>query len=355
MTLKKGDKVKFLNDVGGGVITRIENKLAYVRNMDGFEVPVTLSQLLKAEVEGETSTPFAAAEKEIPVASPCGEPPHIPEQGLDYIDLSEEAEENIDTSVSILLAWTVSQKKGENFYDLYLINDCSYHIMYVSTRVLGGACRGIQAGMLENDSSIHLAEIPESELREITDIRLEALFFKKGTFMPQEPVRYKLKIDDFYLMDPARYIPNDYLEEKALIFNVTEEFLLAEIENVARTGLAQPEKEKKHIDMFPEKPAVKKKTKQPTEEIDLHIEQLIDTDPKQLSAGEILDIQMGRFNIALEGAIRNRQKRIIFIHGVGNGRLRHEIHRALDRRIPKLRYQDASFKEYGYGATLVFL
>jgi hypothetical protein len=48
-------------------------------------------------------------------------------------------------------------------------------------------------------------------------------------------------------------------------------------------------------------------------------------------------------------------RKIVFIHGVGNGKLKLEIRRSLDRDYPQLKYQDASFQEYGYGATMVIL
>jgi len=90
------------------------------------------------------------------------------------------------------------------------------------------------------------------------------------------------------------------------------------------------------------------------EEVDLHIEELID-DHSALSGREVLDIQMARFATALEGAIRGTTKRIVFIHGIGNGKLKYEIRKTLDKKYPKLIYQDASFKEYGYGATMVIV
>ncbi len=63
--------------------------------------------------------------------------------------------------------------------------------------------------------------------------------------------------------------------------------------------------------------------------------------------------------MALEGALKaggkSTPKRIVFIHGVGKGKLRYEIEKELRRNYPKLRYQDASFAEYGYGAIMIFL
>jgi dsDNA-specific endonuclease/ATPase MutS2 len=51
----------------------------------------------------------------------------------------------------------------------------------------------------------------------------------------------------------------------------------------------------------------------------------------------------------------HKSKKIVFIHGVGNGKLKHELRRILDAEYKNLRYQDASFKEYGFGATMVLL
>lgn len=42
---QKGDKVRFLNSVGGGVVTRIEGNIAYVEDEDGFETPILVKEL----------------------------------------------------------------------------------------------------------------------------------------------------------------------------------------------------------------------------------------------------------------------------------------------------------------------
>jgi len=356
MTFKKGDRVKFLNDIGGGVVTRVDYKTIYVENEDGFEVPATGSQLLRAEVPQTEVSPFTAVSTRQEVSAETFNPfEPLSETPPDYIDLSGDADEtNIDASVNILLSWIPQQKKnGKTVYDLYLVNDCGYHIMYVSAMISEGAYRGIQAGMLENDTTIHLARISGEKLKTINSIRLEILFFKKGAYLPQEPMRYELNIDEFYLTDAINYVTNTYFDEKALIFNISEEYLMTEIENVARNAQKQFEKQKKQIDhSFPKPP--KKVQVNEMEEVDLHIEQLVDN-PKTLTPVEMLDMQMKHFIVALEGAICNRTKRIVFIHGVGNGRLRLEIQRNLNHKYPKLRHQDASFKEYGYGATMVII
>lgn len=88
--------------------------------------------------------------------------------------------------------------------------------------------------------------------------------------------------------------------------------------------------------------------------IDLHIENLIDS-YKGMSNGEILKIQMTRFKRFLNNSIDRRQRKVVVIHGVGEGVLRHEIRKELDIYHPYFEYYDASYEEFGYGATEIRL
>ena len=97
-----------------------------------------------------------------------------------------------------------------------------------------------------------------------------------------------------------------------------------------------------------------KEVKGGPKEIDLHIETLID-DHRNMDNGQILEIQLSRFRTSLETALLHKGNRIVFIHGVGNGKLKFELRKILDTEYKKVRYQDASFKEYGYGATMVLI
>ena len=48
-----------------------------------------------------------------------------------------------------------------------------------------------------------------------------------------------------------------------------------------------------------------------------------------------------------------REQKIVFSHGKGDGVLRIAWLGDLKRKYNTCRYQDASFQEYGFGATLV--
>ena len=85
--------------------------------------------------------------------------------------------------------------------------------------------------------------------------------------------------------------------------------------------------------------------------MDLHIEELIDK-PAGLSNFEMLNIQLERFEKELDAAIEKQMKKVIFIHGVGNGRLKQEITSIL-KTTKGVTFHDASYKDFGYGATQV--
>jgi len=99
-----------------------------------------------------------------------------------------------------------------------------------------------------------------------------------------------------------------------------------------------------------EEPVRKKKAGDPSVwEVDLHIEELVEQ-YRHLSNGEILEIQLHHFHKFLRLAMEKRIPKVVVIHGVGTGRLREEI-RAELLRYKNMEFYDASYREYGQGAT----
>ena len=88
--------------------------------------------------------------------------------------------------------------------------------------------------------------------------------------------------------------------------------------------------------------------------IDLHIHELID-DQSGLQDRTKLDIQLNHFERMMRIAGEQRVKRVIFIHGVGQGVLRHQIRSRLDSYSPDCTVRDGNPREYGAGATEVIL
>jgi len=94
-----------------------------------------------------------------------------------------------------------------------------------------------------------------------------------------------------------------------------------------------------------------KKRHRPTFVVDLHIHQLKDS-TKGMTNFDMLNLQLDTARGQLEFAIRERMPKLVFIHGVGEGVLKQELHTIL-RRYNNVTFYDADYKEFGLGATEV--
>lgn len=88
-------------------------------------------------------------------------------------------------------------------------------------------------------------------------------------------------------------------------------------------------------------------------EIDLHIEELID-DTRGMTSGDKLIYQISYIKNKMEQAIEKRISKIVFIHGKGAGVLKAELYSIL-KKYPNVSFYDASYREYGTGATEVII
>lgn len=87
--------------------------------------------------------------------------------------------------------------------------------------------------------------------------------------------------------------------------------------------------------------------------IDLHIEKLTN-DRKHLSNYEILSLQLKTFEKYYHLALAHHQHSLIVIHGVGEGRLRDEIHDLLRLKKEVKSFVNQYHPNFGYGATEIF-
>ena len=98
--------------------------------------------------------------------------------------------------------------------------------------------------------------------------------------------------------------------------------------------------------------ALKDQFQRPDKEIDLHIEKL-SADHALMSNNEMLKLQMEIFEKNLNYAMATGMDEISFIHGIGNGVLKKEIHKYLSQLENIKYFQDTQKSRFGYAATLV--
>jgi dsDNA-specific endonuclease/ATPase MutS2 len=136
-----------------------------------------------------------------------------------------------------------------------------------------------------------------------------------------------------------------------MVLQVSKNIMATEIDKLTEADFRKVVKEKMETESV--STPVRQRTPEIVE-IDLHINELIDSSAG-LSNSEILQIQKDKVESEMKQAIQTGVKKIVFIHGLGQGVLKQEVISLLKTKFRKYFFQDASFKEYGYGATMVIL
>ncbi|MDA3781559.1 MAG: DUF2027 domain-containing protein [Bacteroidales bacterium] len=358
MRFRKGDKVKFLNDVGVGTITNIiDKKTVNVLTKDGFEVPYLVGDLLKIEtamndafsddLQSDNDDDFNVNDnfRDSEIENEIEE------------DSTEFNQEHVDdVSGDLFFAFVPENQKNppDGIVNTYLINDSSYRLMYLISKNELPYRRLIVSGELEDNTKIILNKYNFDDLKDIDELHFQVLFFCKGSYRHRKPIvkSWKIKSTKFY--KDSVFSENDYFHENAYLYNMSARDVSEDSYNISNSEIKKQISEKEKPSSRKEYMSARSGKKQDVLEVDLHIEELVD-DYRELSNTEIIEIQKARFSTVLDGEIIAGTKKVVFIHGVGNGRLKLEIRKLLQRKYPKLRYQDASFKEYGYGATMVII
>lgn len=367
MNFKVGDKVRFLNDVGGGVITRIEKKTVHVLGSDGFEIPMLKSEVIVVDQSTDNNIKQRMPEEQVMHSNDKfaeNEPEHEGSEAVNYEeDIADptdynfsdtEDEEDSDGELLGLHLAFVPKNQGnivDSDHDLFIINDSPYRVFYSLSKWEEGLVAPLRSGFLYPDTKEPVVEFKREELNEDVTLNIQSLFFKNRSFVAQQPEFYDLKLNPTKFFKPGSFVDNDYFEEKALLYTIVDSKKDELIKSLTSKNIEEVIREKESAP----KVIRKTETKQPEiEEVDLHIHELVDN-PSDYTPGQIIEIQLARFKVALEGAINGKTQKMVFIHGVGNGKLKHEVRKELQKNYPKLKFQDASFKEYGYGATMVFI
>ncbi len=350
MKLSIGCRVRFLNEVGGGQVVKfIDKRMALVKTDDGFEIPTLISELVVVEPSSEQS--LVGQCKKIDEDEPFHSSSQKTKSFKEEIDITIHEKEGDELSLHLAFVPENIQALGNTSYDFYLINDSTYKIFYVISRVENELHNPIASSLLLADTKILIKQFNAEEINQMICLNIQAIYHKGIPYKPYQPEFYDIEINPIKLQKRGNFTPNDFFDSDAYIISIASTLREAMVMHLTDRVIAQAIREKgKPTKLMPFKPAESE-----MEEVDLHIHQLIN-DWQGLTPSEILKIQLARFETAIEGGIKSKHtKRMVFIHGVGNGKLKYEIQKILNSRYPRLRYQDASFKEYGFGATLVFI
>ncbi len=360
-----GDKVRFLNASGGGVIRRIKKNIAWVEGEDGFELPTPISECVVVDgndtfVSGYKTPAEKRAEqaqKETKVASqsPKTITASKEETPIQIPVIDRPGGDAVDFSVAYL---PVDYKSfGSSAYEMYLINESNYYLTFTyATRTRSGRYHFRAQGIVEPDTRVFVEEFAPDQLNEMEYSLVQLLPYKmQRGYQSLQPFSVEWHLEGVKFFKRHCFRENPFFDEDALVYPL---IVKGKSHSVAPTNAGEPEavlQEKVQRDRSPQK--VQSTQPQPQLDckdgvVDLHISALLD-DSVGMTPHEILLYQVKSFERELEK--RPKGSKVIFIHGKGQGVLRQTLIQTIERKYPKVSHRDASFKEYGFGAIEVII
>lgn len=347
MAIKIGDRVRFLNSTGGGIVKKIISKeLVEVEDEDGFGIPTLIRECVVVETENTIHT---QEKRKDPSKQKLEEKkPEVSQEEDAY--QPEETPEGEKVNVSLAFVPMDIKQLSFTSYEVYLVNDSNYYLAYNIASSNGRIAMSRSAGFIQPNTKIFIEELKKEQLNDIEKLNVQILALKQGksySIKPTYDVEIKINAVKFYKLHS--FTDNDFFDEPALLCEIIKD-------NVAKGEEVIDENDLDKIISNKEvRLAAKVSKKQNVPEIievDLHIGQLLDN-LNGLSNADMLEYQLSKFNEVMQENLGRKGQKIVFIHGKGEGVLRKEIITQLKNKYGNCQYQDASFREYGFGATMV--
>lgn len=348
MQAKIGDTVRFLNSVGGGKLVRIEGQVAYV-DEDGFETPVLLKECVPVASENTFRKPEVVVAAQAPKPTKAADP----EPELPYVETPAGEKLNIVLAFEPRNIRQLSQ--GE--IDAYIVNDSNYYlyICFATRPDKHSDWTTRYAGVIEPGIQVLCGEFNHPDLPLLEEASIQYIAFKKNSVFSLKPA-CSLTID----LEPTKFArlhcfkSNPYFDGPVLAYDITLDDKIQQRTKPDAESLRRAMQEKRKNDTPVAVRRVKRRDDKTQDIIvvDLHASELLD-DMRGLSNADILNYQVDRFREVMDANARNKGQRIVFIHGKGEGVLRQALMKELNHRYKGHQVQDASFREYGFGATQV--
>lgn len=377
--MKIGDKVRFLSEVGGGRVSGFQGKdIVLVEDEDGFEIPTLVHDVVVVEQDDYAMGKMISAKMEAQQKAEEHAATELHQDSRSIKSILNDHDEQTDMHVDeydaadreITFRAPVQEREGGNKlsaylafvpvdikeithtrFETYIVNDSNYYIHYSYLVAEGNAWTLKSVGEVEPNTKLFIEEFGREVLNDMGRIGVQLTAYKKD-----KPFLLKPAIDVQFRIDPVKFYKlhvfeeNEFFEQPSLLFTIVDN------DEVARPLVVDSKRLKEQMYKDEKIIAHEGKKKRQKDDgtlvIDLHADELLET-TAGMNAADILHYQLDVFKKTMDENKKKKGQKIVFIHGKGEGVLRHALVHELNYRYKSCTYQDASFQEYGYGATQV--
>lgn len=387
--MKIGDKVRFLSESGGGIIAGFQGKnIVLVEDEDGFQIPTPINDVIQVidddystgKVVGSTLPKPTSVKNALTSSAPDDEEEPIDDDpSTKEISFRAPAEERKGGNLlSCYLAFVPMDMKDMTHtrFESYFVNDSNYYVRFTYLSAEGNSWKLKSSMEVEPNTKEFIEEFGKEDLNDLGHVAIQLFSYKRDkSFMLKPTIDVQFRIDTVKFYKLHTFQENDFFEVPALLYTIVENDKVTRplvvdskqlkeemYQKEPKDHIEVTKADEKENDTYVRRYNARKQTGNPFQlkhrgnddivVVDLHAHELLDT-TTGMSAIDILNFQLQKFRDTLQQYKDKKGQRIVFIHGKGEGVLRRALINDLNYRYKKYQYQDASFQEYGYGATQV--
>jgi len=326
--MKIGDRVRLMKGTEEGIVVKMLDKsLVEVEIEDGFAIPVLQSELVVVSSDESTAfdTPKYESQKTPKKKTVYEQPNQLKGFHLAIIPLNDQLN------------------------SIYFLNPTKEDILLMANEINGKSEeKTILSEKIFAEKFSKITERNMDQLNTWSSISFTILTENNQWSIPIRPEKITVKIRAKHFQKEKKEIP--FLNKKGYLIPLSHAAKEAiepetiDIDKLKNSFFKGNEGSPTY--------STAKKNNGKTPEIDLHIEN-IDPDYEKLPTSEILRVQLSKFEEKLNEAFIAGLDEVIFIHGVGNGVLKNQIHKQLSQHENIQFFKDTHKGKFGYGATLV--
>lgn len=308
-----GDKVRFLNEDGEGIVIAVQGDGAMVRTPDGFEIPYPAAQLVK----------FGAGSDK-----------------MQKVFNSTSKVEEVYDEHGIFIAYI---KKVTDSCPGFLVNRTSFELYYSICEKVDKKWLSRQSGLLPSGKFTEILSRYTSQVERWPELSIRVLYLGENQNLP-EPRVFEHKVQVKKFLGTLTMAP--LINKDAYLFQLDGDEWNAnqkQIKDKLKNIFGGSESTSKAVD---------ETQVYVPDEIDLHIEAIPDA-PSNLGVKSILKFQINYAEKMLDKAIAANKPKITFIHGAGDGILKREVQNMAKANPHVSSFGKGDPNKYGGGATFL--
>ena len=212
MKFNIGDKVRFLNTTGGGVVVRTDGKLVYVEEEDGFEFPTQEHELVLIEKNDQPVKPIKVEAEKVK--------PQV-EELVEEDDYEYSNEDGDDKNPRFYVAFLRDGNGSTPFLNLHIVNDSNYFAYFTLSQVASAPnVKMLHFGTVEPNTKLLLGRYNPQAIDD-QEWQIQLILFKKTKeYGIYPPVSTAFRVKSARFFKENGFAGNDFFNGKAVLFRL---------------------------------------------------------------------------------------------------------------------------------------